>query len=196
LLVYQRADHSPQPQVAGEAGSVGGLGRPCHTTLLELAEPIVVGDSLKKRNYKRWAGSIARASLSSTRGNKARSRRKPQSSEVQAGDDRRLHPELLEVHCGNCRPERHLYLYPEILRLPKRMPVPDEIKHDGYRTLIVIEGGKIRVFSRHGRDWTGPYRRVVEACAKLPCNAALIDGEIIVQDENGISDFEALRSAI
>ncbi len=26
--------------------------------------------------------------------------------------------------------------------------------------------------------------------------AALIDGEIIVQDENGISDFEALRSAI
>jgi hypothetical protein len=26
---------------------------------------------------------------------------------------------LLEVHCGNCRPERHLYLNPEILRLPK-----------------------------------------------------------------------------
>jgi ATP-dependent DNA ligase len=35
---------------------------------------------------------------------------------------------------------------------------------------------------------------VVEACAKLPCTAALIDGEIIVQDENGISDFDALRS--
>jgi hypothetical protein len=32
---------------------------------------------------------------------------------------------LLEVHCGNCRPERHLYLNPEILRLPKRMPVPE-----------------------------------------------------------------------
>jgi bifunctional non-homologous end joining protein LigD len=45
-------------------------------------------------------------------------------------------------------------------------------------------------------DWTGPYRRVVEACAKLRCTAALIDGEIIVQDENGISDFDALRSAI
>ena len=26
---------------------------------------------------------------------------------------------LLGVHCGNCRPEEHLYLNPEILRLPK-----------------------------------------------------------------------------
>jgi hypothetical protein len=32
---------------------------------------------------------------------------------------------LLEVHCGNCRPERHLYLNSEILRSPKRMPVPE-----------------------------------------------------------------------
>ena len=37
---------------------------------------------------------------------------------------------------------------------------------------------------------------MVDAAAELPCKAALIDGEIIVQDESGISDFEALRSAI
>jgi bifunctional non-homologous end joining protein LigD len=54
----------------------------------------------------------------------------------------------------------------------------------------------VRAFSRHGRDWTGPYKRVVDAAAKLSCKAALIDGELIVQDENGISDFDALRSAI
>ena len=36
---------------------------------------------------------------------------------------------LLEVHCGNCRPERHLYLNPEIPRLPKRMPVPEVARH-------------------------------------------------------------------
>jgi bifunctional non-homologous end joining protein LigD len=50
--------------------------------------------------------------------------------------------------------------------------------------------------SRHGRDWTGPYKRVVDAAAKLSCKAVLIDDELIVQDENGISDFDALRSAI
>jgi ATP-dependent DNA ligase len=37
---------------------------------------------------------------------------------------------------------------------------------------------------------------VVDACGTLGCKAALIDGEVVVQDEQGISDFEALRSAI
>jgi bifunctional non-homologous end joining protein LigD len=37
---------------------------------------------------------------------------------------------------------------------------------------------------------------VVDARANLGCKAALIDGEIVVQDENGISDFDARRSAI
>jgi hypothetical protein len=33
---------------------------------------------------------------------------------------------------------------------------------------------------------TGPYHRVVDACSSLPYRAALIDGEVIVQDENGL----------
>ena len=37
---------------------------------------------------------------------------------------------------------------------------------------------------------------MVEAAGNLPCHGAMIDGEIIVQDENGISGFDALRSAI
>jgi hypothetical protein len=59
--------------------------------------------------------------------NKARSRRKPQpltSKPVTIGDLVR-EGKLLEIYCSNCRPERHLYLKPEILRLPKRMPVPE-----------------------------------------------------------------------
>jgi DNA ligase D-like protein (predicted ligase) len=91
------------------------------------------------------------------------------------------------------------FITPEIPTLVPEPPSGDgwmhEIKYDGYRTLIVIDQGKVSAFSRHGRDWTGPYR-VVDAAAKLGCNAALIDGELIVQDENGMSDFDALRSAI
>jgi bifunctional non-homologous end joining protein LigD len=89
------------------------------------------------------------------------------------------------------------------LEIPTSVPEPPagagwihEIKYDGYRTLIVIDQGKVRAYSRPGRDWTGPYRRVVDACANLGCKAALIDGEVVVQDEQGISDFDALRSAI
>ncbi len=33
------------------------------------------------------------------------------------------------ITAGNCRPERHLYLNPEILRLPKRMPVLEIARH-------------------------------------------------------------------
>jgi bifunctional non-homologous end joining protein LigD len=44
-----------------------------------------------------------------------------------------------------------------------------EIKHDGYRTLIIIDQGRVRALSRYGRDWTGPYRRIVEATGKLSC---------------------------
>jgi hypothetical protein len=63
--------------------------------------------------------------------NKARSLRKPQPlrlKPVTIGDLIR-EGKLLEVHCGNCRPERHLYLNPEILGLPKRMPVPEVARH-------------------------------------------------------------------
>ena len=37
---------------------------------------------------------------------------------------------------------------------------------------------------------------MVEACGKLACKTAVIDGEMVVQDEHGITDFHALRSAI
>lgn len=59
--------------------------------------------------------------------NKARSRYWPQPLRFKAVTIGALIREgkLLEVHCGNCRPERQLYLNPEILRLSKRMPVPE-----------------------------------------------------------------------
>jgi hypothetical protein len=63
--------------------------------------------------------------------NKARSRRKPQPlrfKPVTIGDLMR-DGKLLEVHCGNCRPERHLYIDAGSLGLPKRMPVPDVANH-------------------------------------------------------------------
>jgi ATP-dependent DNA ligase len=53
---------------------------------------------------------------------------------------------------------------------------------DGTATaLIIIDQGEVPAFSRHGRDWTGPYRRVVEAAGKLTCQAAILYGEIIVR---------------
>ena len=92
------------------------------------------------------------------------------------------------------------FIKPELPTLVPEPPTGEgwihEIKYDGYRTLIVIDRGQVRAFTRNGNDWTRAYRRVVEACGKLACKTALIDGEMVVQDEHGITDFNALRSAI
>ena len=71
-----------------------------------------------------------------------------------------------------------------------------EIKHDGYRCQVLLERGHARVFTRSGYDWSERYPSIVRAAAKLPCGSAIIDGEAIVQDQNGVSDFEALNSAM
>jgi bifunctional non-homologous end joining protein LigD len=67
-----------------------------------------------------------------------------------------------------------------------------EIKHDGFRTLLRIAGKDIRAFTRSGLDWSYKYQWVIDACPTLHCRSALIDGEIIVQYRNGVSDFTAL----
>src|SRR5215207_9503971 len=72
----------------------------------------------------------------------------------------------------------------------------EEIKHDGFRTLLRIDRGQVQAFTRSGLDWSDKYQRVIEACRKLRCRSALIDGEIIVQDAKGVSDFAALRASI
>lgn len=71
-----------------------------------------------------------------------------------------------------------------------------EIKHDGFRTLLAIEPEEIRAFTSTGLDWSSRYGRVVDAAGRLEVGAALVDGEIVVQNERGVSDFEALRPAI
>jgi bifunctional non-homologous end joining protein LigD len=71
-----------------------------------------------------------------------------------------------------------------------------EIKHDGYRTQILVQDGEARAITRNGHDWTEKYRLLVEAARLLPCDSAIVEGEVIVQDPNGRSDFHALRSAI
>jgi bifunctional non-homologous end joining protein LigD len=71
-----------------------------------------------------------------------------------------------------------------------------EIKHDGYRTQIVIDGGEMRAFTRNGHDWTDRYRTVLRAAGELRCSSAVLDGEMIVQDERGRSDFPAFKAAM
>jgi bifunctional non-homologous end joining protein LigD len=71
-----------------------------------------------------------------------------------------------------------------------------EVKHDGYRCQVLLERGQARVFTRNGHDWTERYPSFVRAASNLRCKAAIIDGEAIVQNGDGTSDFQALGFAL
>jgi len=71
-----------------------------------------------------------------------------------------------------------------------------EIKFDGYRAQIAANGDTIKIFTRSGLDWTSKFPGIVKAASALQLEGALIDGEIVVLDGQGRSDFPALVAAL
>ncbi|MGL3606248.1 DNA ligase D [Rhizobium sp. G187] len=69
-----------------------------------------------------------------------------------------------------------------------------EIKFDGYRTQMRVEGGKVTLKTRKGLDWTEKWPAIAASASVLP--DCLIDGEICALDENGAPDFAALQAAL
>jgi bifunctional non-homologous end joining protein LigD len=68
-----------------------------------------------------------------------------------------------------------------------------EIKHDGYRLMARRDGRRIRCFTRGGRDWADRFPAIVDAARCLETASCLIDGEAVILNDEGASDFQALR---
>ncbi|ASY65429.1 ATP-dependent DNA ligase clustered with Ku protein, LigD (plasmid) [Sinorhizobium sojae CCBAU 05684] len=71
-----------------------------------------------------------------------------------------------------------------------------EIKFDGYRTMAYKAGDEVRLITRGGLDWTRRYGDLPEAFRRLPCREAIIDGEIVALDDQGVSHFALLQEAL
>ena len=71
-----------------------------------------------------------------------------------------------------------------------------EIKHDGYRTQLLVERGKARALTRRAFDWSAKYAPIVEAASALPVKSAIVDGEVVVFNEKGVADFHAMQWAM
>ncbi|MDX8454057.1 ATP-dependent DNA ligase [Mesorhizobium sp. VK9D] len=71
-----------------------------------------------------------------------------------------------------------------------------EVKFDGYRSQTIIDEDGVRIFTRRGLDWTSKYRDLAKAAGELGAESAIVDGEIIVLNNAGVSDFGELRKAI
>jgi bifunctional non-homologous end joining protein LigD len=86
-------------------------------------------------------------------------------------------------------------LLPTLEKPPEGDEWIHEVKFDGYRSQIVIDDD-VRMLTRNGLNWTTKFRSLVGAAKRLGVENAIIDGEIVVLNEAGLSDFGSLRRAI
>jgi bifunctional non-homologous end joining protein LigD len=99
--------------------------------------------------------------------------------------------------------------------MPRKVPMPDfvapqhpllvahaprgdqwlhEIKFDGYRVQLRVEKKRPAVRTREGHDWTKRFAHIVAAAKSLP--DCIIDGEAVILDAHGHSDFAALQKVL
>ena len=71
-----------------------------------------------------------------------------------------------------------------------------EIKWDGYRLAVHIEPKGVRIITRGGHDWTHRFPQIAEAAMQLGGATAILDGEAVVLDEQGRSNFGMLQQSL
>jgi bifunctional non-homologous end joining protein LigD len=94
-------------------------------------------------------------------------------------------------------PER---IEPCLAQLQSRPPIGDdwafEVKWDGYRLAVHIERSRVRIVTRGGHDWTSRFPTIAHDARQLGLESAILDGEAVVLDQRGASDFGALQRAL
>lgn len=71
-----------------------------------------------------------------------------------------------------------------------------EVKWDGYRLAVHIEPKGVRIITRGGHDWTDRFPAIAAAAHHLGVATAILDGEAVVLDDQGRSDFGMLQRAL
>lgn len=89
---------------------------------------------------------------------------------------------------------------PCLATLKPSPPVGDdwafEVKWDGYRLAVHIDANGVRLITRGGHDWTNRFPKIADAAKKLGVGSAILDGEAVVLNDQGRSDFGALQRSL
>ncbi len=101
---------------------------------------------------------------------------------------------------GAVRANLPAFIVPQLATLVTEPPAGDdwlhELKFDGYRMLGRLDRGRVQFFSRNGKPWTEKLSDLAEAVAGIGAEQALLDGEVVVLDANGVSHFQLLQNAL
>lgn len=87
---------------------------------------------------------------------------------------------------------------PQLATLMEKAPAGDwlyEIKFDGYRILARIDNGEVKLLTRNGHDWTAKLPLQANALAEMKLDGSWLDGEVVVLNDKGFPDFQALQNA-
>src|SRR4051794_7094829 len=71
------------------------------------------------------------------------------------------------------------------------LPLGWELKHDGYRALLIKDGDRTSMLTRRGNELLSLFPEIAADLKKLPDCA--IDGELVMLDEKGKPEFHQLR---
>ncbi|HEX8797866.1 MAG TPA: DNA ligase D [Terriglobales bacterium] len=78
---------------------------------------------------------------------------------------------------------------------PKAAGWVHELKLDGYRIQVRKDEARVRLLTRTGLDWTHRMRPIAQQIKDIPAANAILDGEVVVLGEDGLSRFADLQSA-
>ena len=111
------------------------------------------------------------------------------------------HPMIDPSSLEGAREERRpRFVKPELATLVDAPPEGSdwihELKLDGYRILALLAGGKSKLYTRRGNDWTDRFPSLARALEAMPIERALLDGEVVVLDDRGVSKFQKLQNAL
>src|SRR5271165_2172878 len=70
-----------------------------------------------------------------------------------------------------------------------------ELKLDGYRVQVRKDGARVRLLTRTGLDWTHRMRPIAQQLKDIPAESAILDGEVVVLNEDGTTRFSDLQAA-
>ncbi len=127
----------------------------------------------RKRRHTAVDAPVARS------GDWAKAARRLDGARRAAAPDGAFAPQLAKL--GNHAPEGEAWLH--------------ELKWDGYRLLVTIARGRVRLWSRNALEWTDKVPEITEAVARLGLRSGALDGELIA-GRGARADFNLLQQTL
>jgi bifunctional non-homologous end joining protein LigD len=115
-----------------------------------------------------------------------------------AGTDRQAESAAQALTLGALRASVHLEAVTPMLAETRAEAFSDpqwlyELKYDGYRLLAGLAEGHAQLRTRSGRDVTRAFPEIARALRHLPYDHLVLDGEVVVHNEQGLPSFQRLQ---